>query len=90
MKSMEIEKRVLLLNTETKDKINIYTYVDLDSNETDTTAGVKAKLPLHKPLKIVVSFRFNKQMLELKNGEKKFVNDTNMFIIALEEIKNAD
>lgn len=90
MKSLNIEKRILLLNTETKEKINIYTYVDLNSNETGTIAGVKAKLPLHKPLKITISLRFNKQMLELKTGEKKFINETNMFITSLEEIKNGN
>lgn len=87
MKSLEIKKKILLLNTEKKEKVNVYTFVDLEGNETSTVVGVKADMPLHKPLLVSVSIRINKAALELRDGSKKYINDANLFITAFEEVK---
>lgn len=87
MQNFNLEQKILLLNIESKEKVNIYTYVNLDSNQTETIVGIKEKFPLHKPLLATLNVRINREVFELKDGSKKYINSTNMFISELKEVK---
>lgn len=86
MQSFDLKQKILLLNTETKEKVNVYTYVNLETNQSETTVGVKENLPLHKPLIVTINVRVNREVFELKDGTKKYVNSTNMFITDFKEV----
>jgi hypothetical protein len=87
MQNFNLEQKILLLNAESKEKVNVYTYVNLETNQTETSVGIKEKLPLHKPLIATINMRMNREVFELKDGTKKYVNSTNMFITDFKEVK---
>lgn len=88
MQNFDIEQTVLILNCEKKEKVNIYTLVTLgDKNETQTLVGIKQDVPLHVPLLASINIRITRESFELLNGTRKYINNTNMFITKLEEMK---
>lgn len=87
MKTIEVKRTIMLLNTETRDKVNIYTFVDLENHETNTVIGAKFTMPLHKPLEMTMTVKVTNETYELKDLTRKFVNVANLFIVDLREIK---
>ena len=88
MKSIEVKRTIMLLNTETKERVNIYTFVDLENHETQTVVGAKFEMPLHKPLKMVMTIKIQSETFELKDLSRKYLNTANLFIVDLKEVKN--
>jgi len=88
MKNLEVTRTIMLLNTETREKVNLYTFVDLESHETQTVVGSKFTMPLHKPVEMVMSIRITNESYELKDLSRKYVNAANLFIVSLKEVKN--
>lgn len=86
MKSLDIQSKVLILNTEKKERFNVYTFVNLETNETQTIVGVKKEVKLHTPLLISISVRLNKEVLKLEDGAKRYLNVASLFINDLEEV----
>lgn len=86
MQSFQLEQKILLLNTEKKDKVNIYTFVNLDTNETQTVVGVKETMPLHKPLIASIKVKISREVFDLTGGEKKYINAATLFITELKEV----
>jgi len=87
VKSLEINSKILILSVQSKEKINVYTYVDLNTNETNTVVGVKKEVALHTPLNATINVRFNREVFTLQDGEKKYLNTAAFFISGLKEVR---
>lgn len=86
MKNLHIEHNILILSVEEKERINIYTFVNLDTKETETMIGIKKEVSLHKPFIADISIKINKEVLKLEDGTKKYLNTATFFIVELDEV----
>ncbi|MGE7718601.1 hypothetical protein [Priestia megaterium] len=87
MNQFKITKKVLLLNVEEKAKTNLYSFVDLESNGVLTALGVKVDVELHKPVEVTLNVRITSEVFELKDGTRKFVNTSTMFVESFKGVK---
>lgn len=90
MQTFELEQKILLLDVEEKEKVNIYTFVSLKTNETSTFVGVKKDVSLHKPIIVKLAIKIEKEVFVLASGQKKYVNNSSVFVTGFREDENDD
>ena len=86
MNQLKVSKKVLLLSVEEKKNSNLYNFVDLETNSVLTALGLKKNVELHKPIEVKLNIKISNEVLELKDGTKRFVNISSIFVEGFEKV----
>lgn len=86
MNRLKVTKRVLVLSMEEKKNSNLYNFIDLETNSVFTALGVKKEIKLHTPIEAILNISIDNELLELKDGTRKFVNTSKIFVEELRDL----
>jgi len=83
---LKVTKRVLVLSMEEKKNSNLYNFIDLETNSVFTALGVTKEIKLHTPIEAILNISIDNELLELKDGTRKFVNTSKIFVEELRDL----
>jgi len=86
LNQLNITKNVLVLSIDEKKNSNLYSFVDLETNSVLTCLGVQENVELHKPIKVKLNIRITNELIEGKDGTRRFVNTSNLFVEGFEKV----
>ena len=83
-----IEKNYMILKVVQKEKVDLYTLIDLDEGDKVTAVGVKCEEELKRldVVSVVISLTVKTEKITTKKDGDKYIQVANTFVSAIEKV----
>lgn len=83
-----VEKNFMVLKVDQKDKVDLYTLIDLESGDKTTAVGNKSPQELNQLdiVRVSITINVKQEKIETKNEGDKYIQLANVFVSSVKKL----